>query len=208
MRLFLSYASEDRRVAEAVYFSLIGNGHTVHFDRTSLKPGDNYDRLLREQIDDADAVVFLISPESVEAGSYSLTELRYAREKWSHPEGHVLPVMIEPTPFDAIPAYLGAVTVLQPEGNIAAEVCGAVQSWKPHPRQQTEPDGLGSKFRSLAILIVMVVVIAIGLGTLFSFVYPTIQSDAGLAVVFLLVAITIVLTGRSLWRLIARVQSR
>jgi len=208
MRLFLSYASEDRRAAEEIYFSLIGNGHTVYFDRTSLKPGDNYDRLLREQIDASEAVIFLISPGSVAAGSYTLTELRYAREKWSHPEGHVLPVMIEPTPFDDVPAYLSAVSVLQPEGNIAAEVCGAVQGWKPRARQNTEPGGLVLKVRNLAVLIVMVVVVTIGLGTLFSFMYPTVQAGAGLAVVFLLVAITIVLVGRSLVRLIGRVHSR
>jgi TIR domain len=36
MRVFLSYASEDRKLAEAIYLSLRAHRHTVFFDRTDL----------------------------------------------------------------------------------------------------------------------------------------------------------------------------
>jgi hypothetical protein len=40
----------------------------------------------------------------------------------------VLPVMIQPTPSESVPAYLKAVTILEPSGNIAAEVADAVKA--------------------------------------------------------------------------------
>jgi hypothetical protein len=108
--------------------------------------------------------------------------------------------MIRPTPFDDIPAYLGAVTLLQPEGNVAAEVSAALEEWeRPDPADE-KPDGPVSKVGGLLTFIVTTVVLAIGLGTLFSFVYPTVGSDFGLASVFLLIAATIVLAGREIWR--------
>ena len=129
MKLFLSYATENIAVAEEVYFALVGNGHKVFFDKPSLNPGDNYNQRLREAIEASDGLVFLISPQSIKTGNYALTELKYARKKWVHPEKRVLPVMVKSTCFEDIPAYLKAVTILKPEGNIAAEVTDALKNW-------------------------------------------------------------------------------
>lgn len=60
-------------------------------------------------------------------GSYALTELKYARQKWPDPRHRVLPVMIERTAYDQIPNYLKAITVLEPEGNVAAEVAAELE---------------------------------------------------------------------------------
>ena len=37
--------------------------------------------------------------------------------------------MLRLTPLEAIPPYLKAVTILRPEGNIAAEVASALRGW-------------------------------------------------------------------------------
>jgi hypothetical protein len=71
-------------------------------------------------------LVFLASHDSTTPGSYALTELKYARVKWRHPNGRVLPVRIGDVSWEAIPNYLKAVTVLEPEGNVGAEVVLAV----------------------------------------------------------------------------------
>ena len=63
-----------------------------------------------------------ISPHAIEPGSYTLTELRMAQERWPHPGRRVLPVMLEPTEIERVPAYLRAVTIFQPAGNVAAEL--------------------------------------------------------------------------------------
>ena len=126
MKIFLSYASEDRPRAEEIQLALAGAGHEVFFDRESLPAGGDYHTRIKASVDAAELFVFLISPDSVAAGGYALTEMGYARSRWPHPKGHVLPVLLRPTPFTTIPAYLKSVTVLEPSGNTAAEVVASV----------------------------------------------------------------------------------
>ena len=126
MRIFLSYASDDRSVAERINLALNEEGHDVFFDRTDLPPGEGYNKLIRDQLRQSDRVVFLLSPASVTPGRYTLTELRFAEQKWPHPQGRVLPVMIAPTDFDDVPNYLKAVNILDPKGDVAAEVASVL----------------------------------------------------------------------------------
>jgi hypothetical protein len=127
MIIFLSYSSDRRDLAEQVKLALAGSGHKVFFDRDSLPAGDEYHFRIRKAVEDSDAFVFLISPKSVAPGCYALTELKYAKQKWPDPRQRVLPVMIERTAYDQIPNYLKAVTVLEPEGNIPAEVAAEIE---------------------------------------------------------------------------------
>ena len=126
MKVFISYASEDRDVAEQIHLALLGDGHTTFFDRDSLPPAQDYHTQIRLAVEGSDAMVFLISPESVAAGSYALTELSYARRRWPHPKGSVLPVFVRAVDWSAVPNYLKSVTVLTPSGQIAAEVLAAI----------------------------------------------------------------------------------
>ena len=122
MKIFLTYASEDKNIAEQVYFALAGNNHTVFFDRASLPAGADYNAQIRQAIVDSDLLVFLISEASVAPSSYALTELAFAQNKWPHPAEVVVPVMVRPTDYERIPNYLKAVTIFEPRGNVAAEV--------------------------------------------------------------------------------------
>jgi hypothetical protein len=126
MKIFLSYASEDRAVAEDVYLALTAAEHEVFFDRGDLKAGTDFHARIEDAVKAADLVVFLISDRSIAPGGYTLTELKYVREKWPHPKGRLVPVKLGEVLFDAIPAYLRSVTVLEPEGDVAAEAASAV----------------------------------------------------------------------------------
>lgn len=126
MKLFLSYASEDKDIAEQVYFALMGDNHHVFFDRTSLPPGGDYNTRIRQAVLDSDLFIFLISDASVAESSYALTELMFARRKWPHPGEFVIPVMIRRTDYGTIPNYLKAVTILEPRGSISAEVASEI----------------------------------------------------------------------------------
>ena len=154
--VFLSYASEQDEVARRVELSLAGDGHAVFRDRSALPAGESFDARIRTAIDESDVFVFLISQASVAAGRYTLTELKFAEQKWKHPGGHVLPVLVESVPRDAIPLYLRAVTILTPRGNLTAEVAADVArmsaSWW---RRMLEP-------RRLAPLVIAVAVFAGG----------------------------------------------
>jgi hypothetical protein len=126
MQIFLSYSSEHRETAEPIALALRTRGHDVFFDRDDLPPGQSYDDQIEAAIKRSDVFIFLVSPESVSPGRFTLTELKCAQRKWRSPGGHVLPVMIVRTEMQAIPAYLKAVTILEPQGNCAAEVGSAV----------------------------------------------------------------------------------
>ncbi|MBS0446729.1 MAG: toll/interleukin-1 receptor domain-containing protein [Proteobacteria bacterium] len=126
MKLFLSYPSAERNLTERLALALEAEGHAVFFDRQDLEPGEAFHRPLREAIEGADAMIFLITPASVADGSYTLAELDIARQRWRQPGGRVLPVMVAPVDIKALPPYLGAVTVLQPRGDLVAETVAAV----------------------------------------------------------------------------------
>lgn len=127
MHLFLSYAGERRATADAIALRLREAGHDVFFDKDDLPPAESYDDRIRRGLKESDGLVFLISPESVTPGAYTLTELELARDRWKSPAGRVLPVMVVPTPYDDIPEYLKAVTVLEAKGNVVAETAAEIE---------------------------------------------------------------------------------
>jgi hypothetical protein len=64
--------------------------------------------------------------DAVRTGAYTLTELGFAQRRWPHPEGKVLPVVVDDSPVATWPAYVRAVSVLKPGGDVVAEVLDAV----------------------------------------------------------------------------------
>ncbi len=126
MRIFISYSSAHRDIAESIAIRLREDGHDVFFDRHSLRAAEEFDAGIRREIENADLFVFLVTPEAVRAGAYTLTELDLAQRRWPKPSGHILPVMLQPTPINEIPPYARAVTILQARGNLVAEVAARV----------------------------------------------------------------------------------
>ena len=153
MQIFLSYASQDRELADAVQLALSGDRHQVFFDRDSLPPAGNYNAIIRTVVKQSDLFVFLISPDSVARGCYALTEMEFARRKWHHPEGRVLPVYAErQVPKETIPAYLLAVTPVRTEGNIPAAVVTAVSELEKQRRPTTSSKQIRSGTNSMFIV--------------------------------------------------------
>ncbi|MDH5193505.1 MAG: hypothetical protein OEW32_07450, partial [Nitrospira sp.] len=60
------------------------------------------------------------------------TELEFAKKRWKNPSGKILPVMVRPTLDSRIDAYLRAVTILYPQGNVAAEVAARATALLEH----------------------------------------------------------------------------
>jgi hypothetical protein len=145
LQIFLSYAAEDKDIAEPVAFALRARGHNVFFDRDDLPPGGEYDMRIEKAVEQSSLFVFLLSENSIAKGRFTLTELEFARRKWRNADGHVLPVIIKAVPFQEIPNFLKSVTVLEPQGNIAAEVGAAVDPLAQRVKsgQMTVYGGLG-----------------------------------------------------------------
>jgi hypothetical protein len=126
VRIFLSYDDTRRDVAERLALGLRAAGHRVFFDQDSLPAGTSYDERIRSAILRAHLFVFLISRESVQKGAYALTELEIAEQRWPHPTGRLLPVLLDETPIPSLPPYVRAVSVLDPKGDVVADALHAV----------------------------------------------------------------------------------
>ena len=122
IRVFLSYAHEDRNIAEAIYFALSEENHRVFFDKASLSKGTPYRKKILREVRRTDLFVFLISPSSVKTGGFALSELSEAKRRWPRPNDRVLPVVIRDVDLDSVPPYLREITFLVPEGETSADV--------------------------------------------------------------------------------------
>ena len=118
MRIFLSYASQDREQARSIYLPLRDQGHRVFFDRADLPVGDEYHNRIREAIEGSDLFLFLASSHAIDAGSYTLTELAIAERAGIK----LLPVLLHRLDLDRLPAAVRAVTFLETESNLPAGV--------------------------------------------------------------------------------------
>ena len=128
MRIFLSYASEDRSHIEPIRYALGEQGHDVFYDREDLKPGEAFDSRIRAAIERCDLFICFLTPHTTDAGSYTLNELAVAERRWPLADGRVLPVILADVPRNDIPAYLRSVTCLTPVGNVTASVADAVHA--------------------------------------------------------------------------------
>src|SRR4051812_728713 len=158
--IFISYAREERNIAISLESALRAEGHSIFLADTVIKPAENFNRWIRDAIRASDIFVFLISPAAVQPGSYTLTELRFAQEKWSNPTHRVLPVMAVDTPIENVPSYAKAVSILIPSGNLDAEVCDAVYRICPDMLRRIWilTRHFGALLLTLAILLLLAIV--------------------------------------------------
>ena len=128
MRIFLSYASQDHEQAKSVYLALRDQGHTVFFDRADLPAGEEYHNRIRAAVEKSNLLVILITPDAIDSGSYTLTELAIA-EKASI---KILPVMLRRSDIEKLPASIKAVTFLETDGSLPGAVAAEVHRIAPH----------------------------------------------------------------------------
>jgi hypothetical protein len=126
MKIFLSYSAEDRSLVEPISLALRAQGHRVFFDRADLPPGEEYDVRIRRAIEKSKLFIFMLSPTSVEVGSYTLTELGIAQKTRDHPVASYFLSFCRRLVWIRSLPILKAVTLLEPQGNMAAGVADAV----------------------------------------------------------------------------------
>jgi hypothetical protein len=88
MRVFISYASEDRKVAKVVAESLRDAGYDVY-------PDTHWPKNVEAAVKRADAFVVLLSPEAV-GSPFVSQEIKLALGA-ERLEDHVIPVVLEPS---------------------------------------------------------------------------------------------------------------
>ena len=155
MKIFLSYASQDRPVADQINRALLEQGHDVFFDRDDLPPGDAFHTRIRGAIERADLLVFLISPDALDVGSYTLNELDIASQHLKQSGGRVLPVLLQAMDIARLPAFLTSVTLLNSPGNVVAATADAVHRISArHRRNRLTAAGAGLAVLGLVAAVV------------------------------------------------------
>jgi hypothetical protein len=136
VKLFLSYDSAERALAETLTERLQAAGHEVFFDREDLLVGDAFDARIAASIAASDALIFLATRTALAPGAYALSELAAAERQWPQPAERLIGVVLDGLPFDALPAYLRSVSLLRPQGDVVAEVVHAVQALAQRRRRR------------------------------------------------------------------------
>jgi uncharacterized protein YjbI with pentapeptide repeats len=100
-RLFISYAREDRGVAEAIYRSVSAAGFDAYLDTEGTLTGERFDAVIVQQLRRADGVIAILSAHSA-ASAWCQAELCYAHAL----QTPIAPVRVGPDPVD-LPEPLG-----------------------------------------------------------------------------------------------------
>jgi hypothetical protein len=102
-QVFLSHSDKDRATLEKVAKSLMREGFTIWTNRTDIKTGTDFQNEINQGIEQADNLVYLISPDSIQS-KYCQDELAHALVN----KKRVIPILIEPTDLETIPDELRA----------------------------------------------------------------------------------------------------
>jgi hypothetical protein len=96
MRAFISYSNKDKAFARRLYESLTLAGVETFFDEKDIKVGDNIPRTIERGIEQASALIYVISSHSLQS-EWVQEELSMAQVKAKTKQGFkILPVLIEP----------------------------------------------------------------------------------------------------------------
>jgi len=106
MKVFISHASTDTPLAKRVAAVLRESGFQV-WDDTEIFPGENWAAKLAEALQESDAMVVLLTPDSLRSPNVTY-EVGYALGKANY-KGRVVPVIAAPpeqVPKESIPWVL------------------------------------------------------------------------------------------------------
>ncbi len=118
LRVFLSYAREDREPVAELYMRLEKEGFRPWMDEMDLLPGESWQVAIRKAIRQADAFLVLLSRHSGKRG-YVQKEMRLGIETWEErPEGDIflIPALLEPTEIPERLRQIHAVHLYEEKG--------------------------------------------------------------------------------------------
>ena len=102
MNVFISYSEANKTLAQNLRSSLVKEGHSVPNFATDIAAGSNWHKELGKALEQSEAMVVLLTPESVNSSSVR-SDIDYAL---SNPRfrNRLIPVMVRPT--QAVPWIL------------------------------------------------------------------------------------------------------
>ncbi len=96
MKVFISHALADRAYAARLAKVLTADGHTVVYPGEAILPGDNLLEVVARALNEANAMVVLLSPEAMES-QWVQNEIEQAIGSFRFRD-RLIPVMLRKTP--------------------------------------------------------------------------------------------------------------
>jgi hypothetical protein len=103
MRIFISYSHRDRESVQIIAQRLQEAGHEVWIDALNIKPGDNISLRIQEGLENADAIVFAVSRNSLRSEAVQHEFSMIALQQISRRQQRIIPVRLEEC---EVPSYL------------------------------------------------------------------------------------------------------
>ncbi len=97
-QVFLSYSDKDLDIMQKVAYSLMREGFTIWTNKTDIQTGQDFQSAIDRGIEEADNLVFFISPTSL-VSEYCQKELVYARRY----NKRIIPLLIRPVDLANVP---------------------------------------------------------------------------------------------------------
>lgn len=208
--VFLSYANADRKQAEVIARALTAQGWAVFWDQ-EIGPGLEWREVLERELNAAKCVVVVWSAASIHS-HWVLEEAESARQR-----GVLVPALIDdagiPLGFQTVQAADLRGWNEDPSAEQFQQLFRAVRRVLDGAsfERETRPARLAAKLRASIpgssagwIVALSTFVVTLCLWTAFALVYPRVEIDFGLASVFVMASLVIVVTIRSAYRAIRR----
>ncbi|MBD2130149.1 TIR domain-containing protein [Microcoleus sp. ZQ-A2] len=115
-QVFISYADEDRATMEKIRNSLRRESITVWTNTTDIQTGEAFEEAMKRGIEQADNVVYLLSPDSVKS-YFARQELDYALSL----NKRIIPVLVREISSESIPNVLQNLHYIDLTDNVLEE---------------------------------------------------------------------------------------
>jgi hypothetical protein len=116
MKFFISYSKEDKKYAEEIAQVLIEDGHKVFYDAFEIKFGDNIFEKIEGAIKDSDAIIQIISKNSLNSEWVRREFSSQTVKDISNKKQRILPVKIDDS---VLPNYLATYAYLDLSSNFS-----------------------------------------------------------------------------------------
>ncbi|MBT9317410.1 toll/interleukin-1 receptor domain-containing protein [Leptothoe spongobia] len=115
-QVFLAYAQADAQVMNRIRRSLWRQGFTVWSNQTDIPTGEAFKRVVNRGIEEADAMVYLLSPDSLQS-QYCQYELNYAVAL----KKRVIPILVRPLTVVPVSPALQSLQYIDLTDNVKAD---------------------------------------------------------------------------------------
>ncbi|MEW8599149.1 MAG: TIR domain-containing protein [Candidatus Thiodiazotropha sp.] len=135
MKIFISYSHQDKKWASMIADLLKQENHEVWIDSWSIKAGDNLLKKIEQGLSEADAIVFLISKNSLASKSVMHEFSAIAFGELSKRRQRIIPVLIDKS---QVPSYLSQYMYLDLAADVELGLQRLTQALRAEPTEEPE----------------------------------------------------------------------